>query len=57
MWQCGYENEITKNLTVRKYWFLKYKNELDRDYNSSDSIMFGCLKMYMKELMVLKGKK
>ncbi len=48
---CGYQNKITKDLSVRKYICPECHSELDRDYNASVNILFEGLKQYMKELV------
>lgn len=47
--KCDYKNKITKDLKIRKYECPNCHNELDRDYNASENIMFEGLKLYMKE--------
>ena len=48
---CGYQNKITKDLSVRKYICPECQNELDRDYNAAVNILFEGVKQYMKELV------
>ncbi len=50
--KCGYKNEKIKNLNIRHYECPKCHNELDRDYNASENIMFEGLKQYMKEVKI-----
>ena len=49
--RCGFKNEEVKNLNVRKWICPECGLIHDRDINASINIMFGGLKIYMKECM------
>ncbi len=48
---CGYQNKMTKDLSVRKYTCPRCGSELDRDYNAAENILFEGIKQYMLELI------
>ena len=50
--KCGYKNNKIKNLNIREYTCPNCHNELDRDYNAAENIMFEGIKMFMKEIVV-----
>ena len=50
--KCGYKNKKIKNLNIREYTCPNCHNELDRDYNAAENIMFEGIKMFMKEILV-----
>ena len=50
--KCGYKNNKIKNLNIREYTCPNCHNELDRDYNAAENIMFEGIKMFMKEIIV-----
>ena len=50
--KCGYKNNKIKNLNIREYTCPNCHNELDRDYNAAENIMFEGIKMFMKEILV-----
>lgn len=48
--KCGYQNKEIKDLKIRNYECPNCHNELDRDYNAAENIMFEGLKMYLKRI-------
>lgn len=50
--KCGYKNKKIENLNIREYTCPNCHNELDRDYNAAENIMFEGIKMFMKEIIV-----
>ena len=46
--KCDNQDKKYKNLNEREYKCTKCGMELDRDFNASINIMFGGLKLYMK---------
>ena len=49
---CGYKNKIVLDLNVRKYNCPNCNNDLDRDINASENIMFEGIKSYIKEIVL-----
>ena len=48
--KCGYKNEKVKDLGIRKWECPECHCKHDRDYNTSENILFEGIKLYMKEL-------